>query len=839
MLSDLRFALRQLAKSPAFTAIAVLSLALGIGANTAIFSFVNDFLLRSLPVRAPEELVLFRYIAGENGNLSRSESGNSGKDAATGRRTGTSFSVLTFQRFHEHHPAFSQVFAFAQLYQANVLIDGQPESAASAQYVSGDYFAGLGVAPVVGRMLGAEDDQPGAPVVAVISARYWQRRFASDPAVVGRTLVLNKVPATIIGVSAHGFNGTGQTGGTIDISVPLAHSVRFDPESDRQKPWYWWIRLMGRVAPGFTVEQARASLEPTFQQATIEGWKAGQSMDRTPRPVPNPPTLAADPGGQGENDTRRYYAPSMRILMGLVGLVLLAACANVANLLLARGAARRREIAVRLALGASRARIVRQLFVESLLLAVVGAGLGTLLAWWSRGLLLALRPFGSDLALDLPLDARVLGFTVAVAVGTAVLFGLAPALRATRLDLNAEFQGGARTLGSGGRSRLAQTLMVVQIALSLVLLVSTALFIRTLRNIQAVGAGFNRSQLVQFRVDAAPAGYTEEQQTAVQARILERLQRVPGVRDATFTSVPILNRGRWNGTINLPGFTPPPGTTLQSHFNAIAPNFFAALQLPLVLGRAFNEGDLSAAPKVAIVNQAFVRRFVPEGNPIGRRFGMGSGRAVYEIVGVAADAKYANLRDEAPPTTYFPFAQSNSGTANFLVRAAGDVAPVLPALRTAVHDIDPTLPLQSLRTLDDQLDRNHAQERLFAKLSGFFGLLALALACVGLYGLMSYTVLRRTGEIGLRMALGALPADVLRMILKESLALVCLGVVLGLTGAWFASKLVAAMLYGLKATDPFTYALAACVLIAVALVAALLPATRASRVEPMKALRTE
>jgi predicted permease len=837
MLSDLRFAIRQLLKSPAFTAVAILSLALGIGANTAIFSLVNDFLLRSLPVRNPDELVLFRQIGG---GMARSESGNSYKDPATGKNTGTSFSLLTFERFQAHHPTLSDVFAFANFYEVNVLIDGQPETSVSAQLVSGDYYQGLGVRAVVGRMIAAEDDQPGATVAAVISHRYWQNRFGGDPAVIGKSIVVNKNPVTIVGVSAPGFNGTAQAGETTDISLPLAHYAAFMTYStDLGKPWYWWMRIMGRVAPGVTPAQVRASLEPIFQESAREGWLAGQSMDKTPQKMPDAPTLTADPGGQGETDTRRQYRQSMRILMGLVSLVLLAACANVANLLLARGAARRREIAVRLALGASRARIVRQLFAESLLLALVGAACGTLLAWWGRGLLLALRPVGGASALELPLDGRVLAFTIAVAIGTALLFGLAPALRATRLDLNAEFQGGTRALGGARKSRLSQALMVVQIALSLVLLVSTALFMRTLTNIQAVDAGFNRSHLVMFRVDGGLVGYTKEKHNALKLRLLERIEKIPGVRAATFTDVPLLNRGRWSSTVSLPGFTPPKGMSMTAHVNALPPNFFAAMELPILAGRAFTERDDLTAPKVAIVNQAFAAKFFEGLNPVGRRFAFGRGGKEIEIVGLARDAKYTSLRDPAPPTAYLPALQYPDGSANFLVRLAGDPATFTPALRAAIREIDPTLPAMSLRTLDEQLDRNHAQERLFARLSGFFGVLALALACVGLYGLMSYNVLRRTGEIGLRMALGALPAHVLRMVLKESLALVCLGVVLGLTGAWAASRLVATMLYGLSATDPFTYAIVAGGLMAVALLAAMLPARRAAKVDPMTALRTE
>jgi predicted permease len=841
VLSDLRFALRQLAKSRGFAFVAIVSLALGIGANTAIFSLVNEFLLRSLPVKNPEELVLFRNIAGSTGRaMSRSQWGNGYRDPVSGLATSTSFSLLTLERFSANHPGLSDVFGFMPVSQPNLLIDGAPEISASAQLVSGGYHAGLGVSSVIGRTLTVEDDRAGAPPVAVISERYWQNRFDGETAVLGKTIRFNKISFTIVGVTARGFNGTGQAGESADVSVPLAHyaKVLTNNPADLAQPWYWWIRIMGRVAPGHTVAQARASLEPIFQQAALEGWEAGRSMDQTPQDTPATPSLAADSGAQGENDLRRQYRRSLRILMGLVSLVLLAACANVANLLLARGAARRREIAVRLALGASRTRIVRQLLAESLVLALLGAALGTLLAWWSRGLLLALQPFGNaNVVLSLPIDGRVLGFAIAVAVATAVLFGLAPALRATQLDLSAEFQGGTRTLGGGGRSRLARTLMVVQIALSLVLLVSTALFMRTLSNLNTVDAGFNRRALALFRIDLSSAGYARGQVTAAQMRVLERLELIPGVQEATFSSTPLLNLGRWSSPVRIPGSTPPSGGTTNVNLNAVAPNFFVALKMPLLFGRAFTERDDVAAPRVAIVNRTFAKKIFGDESPLGRRFTVTAGE--FEIVGVCGDAKYANLREAVPPTVYIPALQHRDGNAHFAVRVAGDPSAIFPSLRAAVREIDPTLPVLNLRTQDEQLERNHAQERLFARLSGFFGALALVLACVGLYGLMSYQVLRRTGEIGLRMALGALPAHVLRMMLKESLALVCLGVILGLSGAWFGSRLVAGLLFGMSATDPSTYALVALQLVAVTLFAALVPARRAARIEPLAALRAE
>ena len=847
LILDVRLGLRQLGKSPGFTGVAVLSLALGIGANTAVFSLINDVLLRSLPVKNPDELVLFRNVQGPRGRMSLAGENNGSIDPVTGRESSTSFSLLAFERFRDHHASLSEVFAYAPFNQIHLLVDGQPETDVLGQLVSGNYHSGLGVSAIVGRTFTPADDQPSAEPVAVISHRYWKNRFGGDPSVIGKTVQVNRVTVTLVGVTPPGFAGALQVGESADISVPLAHHALFQPDrgASRAQPWYWWIRVMGRLAPHATAAQARATLEPTLQETSREGWLAGQSLGvASGGAMPDPPTLAADPGGQGENDTRRQYRLSLRILMGLVGLVLLAACANVANLLVARGAARRREIALRLALGASRARIVRQLLIESLLLAGLGATLGTLFAYWGRGLLVALRQFsGSPLVLDLPLDRDVLGFTIAVAVATALLFGLAPALRATRLELSAEFQGGARQLGAGARSRLSRGLMVVQIALSLVLLVGTGLFVRTLRNLQGVDPGFNPRHLVLFRIDAHSAGYPREQFAALQARIQERLAGIPGVRAATFSSVPLLSGVRSNRRVSVPGTTTPAGAPTIFNTNGLAPNFLETMEIPLLLGRSFTDRDSVTAPKVAIVNQALARQLFGNENPLGRRLLFGAlptaGAEQMEIVGVARDAKYTGLRQDAPATVYLPAAQQRDGTANYCVRTAGHPAAMFAAIRSAVREVDATLPVVNLRTQEEQIERSTAQERLFARFSGLFGMVALALACVGLYGLTSYMVVRRTGEIGLRMALGALPVQVLGLVLREAAALVTRGAALGIVSAYGASRFVESMLFGLSPGDPLTYGAVALLLGALALLASLLPARRASRVNPLEALRAD
>ena len=654
-------------------------------------------------------------------------------------------------------------------------------------------------------------------------------------------------------MTPQGFDGAMQAGESPDVSVPLAHYLRFQPDrAARAQPWYWWIRIMGRLAPGATPAQARASLEPIFQETAREGWLAGRSRrPRDRRADARRPDARRRPGRAGRE---RHAAAVREAAAHADGARQPRAGRRVRQRREPAARARRRAARgrsrLRLALGASRGRIVRQLLAESLLLALAGAALGTALAWWSRDLLLALRPFGNTaVVLDLPLDARVLGFTIAVTVATALLFGLAPALRATRVDLSAQFQGGTRTLGSGGRSRLSQALMVVQIALSLVLLVSTGLFVRTLGNLQDVDAGFNRHGLVLFRIDATSAGYTPRAvRGAAGPHPGAVCARLPGVRAATFSSVAAaLARAPEQDGSPCPAYVPPAGASPIVNTNGVAPNFFSAMELPLVLGRGFTDRD-DADRAAGRRRQPGVRAHVLRRREPRRARRSASGRRQpirsRSWASPATRSTPSCAARRRRPST-FRRSSALDGDANFAVRLAGTGARpdgdgrVFRRSGRCVREIDPTLPVLNLRTQDEQIDRLHAQELLFARLSGFFGVLALALACVGLYGLMSYAVLRRTGEIGLRMALGAPRLQVLRMILRESLTLVCLGVVAGAAGAYASGRLVATMLFGVSATDPLTYGSLAIALLVIAALASLLPALRASRIDPLVALKAE
>jgi predicted permease len=844
LVQDLRYAGRMLLKSKAFTAIAVLSLALGIGANTALFSLVDAVLLKMLPVKRPNELVLFNWLSGPRG-MQRGINGNVQTDPATGMRTSTSFSYLTFERFRDQNEMLSDVFAFATLYQLNVNVDGQPEIA-RGQLVSGGYYSSLSVPAIMGRTITADDDQASAAPVAVITHRYWQRRFGEDPEIVGKTLIVNNVPVTIVGVTPKEFSGTLQVGESPDLSIPFSMQPQLSPsESNLTKPWLWWVQIMGRLKSGATAEQVGASFESILQQSAQEGWTAalahlpqGEAQTSAPRDVPR---LRVASGSQGLTELRRAYSQPLTILMVIVGLVLLIACANVANLLLARGATRQKEIAVRLAIGASRWRVVRQLLTESLLLAILGGAVGVLFAYWGKGLLLILRPWGGDeLALDLKLDLRVLGFTIAVSLATGLLFGLAPALRATRVDLTPALKENARSV-TGSRSLLTKSLIIAQVAMSLVLLVGAGLFVRTLRNLQSVDVGFNRENLLLFNVEPALNGYNNAQIAQLYRRMTERLEALPGVSSATVSLIPLLaGRGR-TSSISVQGHTAQPDDENDAKVNTVGARFFETMEMPILVGRGLSVRDDEHAPKVAVINQMMARKYFGGEIPLGRRFGFGGPETSeqIEIVGVARDAKYTGMREEVEPTVYLPYPQSIPRWATFIVRTSGNPTPMTASIREAVHEVDSNLPLFDVKTQSQQADESLAEERLFARLSSCFGLLALLLACIGLYGVMSYGVARRTNEIGIRMALGATAPRVTRMVMRETMLVVVIGVVIGLGAAVATTRLIAAMLFGLAPTDLMTISFAVLLMIAVAALAGYLPARKASKVDPMIALRYE
>ena len=861
LLQDLRYGFRMLLKQKGLSAVALLSLALGIGANTALFSIVDAMLLKMLPVKDPDQLVLFKSVAPRGFSVG-SYNGSTDTDEATGQRTMTSFAFQSYQRMREQQGPMSDIFAFGGV-GLNVSADGQAE-VASGQAVSGNYYSALGVQPAAGRLLTDEDDKPNAPPVAVLSHRYWQKRFGGDPTVIGKQINLNSRAFTVAGVAAKGFDGTMGVGSTQDVTIPLAVEPQIYPDPKRSYTAgnVWWLRIMGRLKPGVTREQAQAQLENSFHQSVVEHRALRQAEAKASggNPIsdldPNQyPRLYADPGGQGEMFRRKYYKPSLYLLLGVVGLVLLIACANVANLLLSRAAGRQKEIGLRLALGASRLRLMRQLLTESVLLSVLGGLLGIIFAIWIKDGLIAVSLWGGrGMALEPRLDWRVLSFTLALSLLTGIIFGLAPAWRTTRVDLTPSLKESGRASSGVHRSLLSRGLVVVQVALSLLLLVGAGLFVRTLLNLQRVDPGFNTQNLLLFEVQPGLIGYKDEKLRQIYEQISERAATVPGVQNVTFSRMALLSqsihsssiflREALNATPNAEGGIPPSG---EAHRHVVRENFLDAIGIPLLAGRTLGPQDNANSPKVAVVNQTFANKFFPNQNAIGRRFTYDPKKPdEIEIVGICRDAKYSSQRDDIPPTMYTSFRQErplNSGT--FEVRTAGDPTSAVAAVRAAVRDIDPNLPVQNVKTQVEQADETLRMERLFAKLLTLFALLAQQLAAIGLFGVLAYTVSQRTHEIGIRMALGANRGNVMKMIVWQGMTLAVLGVILGLVGAWVLTKYLESwvslskMLFGVKVNDPLTYGLIAVLLTVVALIACYIPARRATKVDPLVALRYE
>jgi predicted permease len=863
LLQDLRYGFRMLLKQKGLTSVALLSLALGIGANTALFSVVDAMLLKMLPVKEPERLVLFKSVAPKDFSVG-SYNGSSRTDPETGLKTMTSFPYQSYQRMREQQGPLSDVFAFGGV-GLNVNADGEAD-VATGQAVTGNYFTALGVQPAVGRLLTEEDDKPSATPVAVLSHRYWQKRFGGNPAVVGKQINLNTVPFTIVGVSAKGFDGTMGVGTSQDVTIP----VSLEPQlySDKQRSYMsgagvWWLRIMGRLKPGATVEQAQAQLENAFQQSVLEHRAARQAAAQASggNPINNLdpkqfPRLYGDPGGQGEMFSRKYYAQSLYLLLGVVGLVLVIACANVANLLLSRAAGRQKEVGLRLALGASRWRLIRQFLTESVLLSVLGGLLGIIFAIWIKDGLIAVSLWGGRgmSSLDPQLDWRVLSFTLALSLLTGIVFGLAPAWRTTRVDVAPSLKDSVRASSAVHRSLLSRGLVVIQVALSLLLLVGAGLFVRTLLNLQRVDPGFNTQNLLLFEVQPGLLGYKDEKLREIYQQVAERVESVPGVQTVTFSRMALLSQSSHTSSVFLrdalnakpdsEGRITPSG---EGHRHIVRENFLAAIGLPVLAGRTFGPQDNATSPKVAVVNQTFANKFFPNQNAIGQRFTYDTKKPdEIEIVGICKDAKYTSQRDDIPPTIYSSFRQERPlASATFEVRTSADPTAAVASVRNAVREIDSNLPLMNIKTQVEQADETLRMERLFAKLLTLFALLAQQLAAIGLFGVLAYTVSQRTHEIGIRMALGADRASVLRMIVRQGMTLALVGVILGLVGAYVLTKYLeswisfSTMLFGVKPSDPWTYGVIAVLLTVVALIACYIPARRATKVDPLVALRYE
>ncbi|HJZ77825.1 MAG TPA: ABC transporter permease [Vicinamibacterales bacterium] len=826
MLQDLRYAVRTLATTPAFTVVVVLTLALGIGANTAIFSLTDQVLLRLLPVKSPERLVVF-----------------DGPGAFQGRtfNNGT-FSHPMYRDFRDGNTVFDGVLARFPA-PLTVMTSGQAERV-NGELVTGNYFGVLGVRARIGRTFTPDDDRtPGGHPVVMLSYNYWTRRFAADPTVLNRSVTINGLPMTIVGVTPIGFYGT-VIGENPDVMVPVAMKAQMTPTwDDLQNRRSRWLTVMARLKDGVSREQAEASMNVLYRQINEQELKEIANQSQTFRQRFTSKHLFLYPGQQGRSDLRKDFSTPILVLMGMVGLVLLIACANVANLLLARGTARYKEVAIRLALGASRGAIVRQRLVESLLLAAAGAALGLAVAWWTSSLLLRTLPLDQGArTLSATPDARVTAFALALSLVTAILFGLAPALQSTRPALTATLKDESGSVAGGaGQARFRKTLVVAQVCLSVLLLAGAALFARSLYNLKTLNPGFNADQVLAFSVDPALNGYPRARSLAIFQRLEEELATLPDVRSATAAVIALMTNSDWSSTVKVEGYTPKDGENMNPNVNGVGPGYFSTMGQPLRAGREFTVKDTEGAPQVAIINETMAKYFFGSANPVGHRIGWGRGKATdMEIVGVVKDSRTSSLRQEIPRFLYIPYAQeAEIGSITFYVRARGDAAGLSASVRDAARRVDPNLPVYDMKTMNTVVDELLFIERMVAALSVAFGALATLLAAIGLYGVMSYSVARRTREIGIRMALGAERPSVMWLVLREVALMVGVGLAIGVPLAIALGRVVQSQLFDLSATDPLAITGATGVLALVALLAGYLPARRATMVDPMLALRYE
>jgi predicted permease len=874
---DLGFGLRQLRRSPGFTAVAVLTLALGIGANTAIFSLIDAVMLRSIPVRHPSQLVVFRWKARHPLRINGYSDFGDCPDHGGAGLSGCSFPMPVFEAMRSEARLFSGVTVFAGPAQLELSGNGPP-SMAGGELVSGDYFSTLGVSAAIGRTLGPGDDSPAASPVVVLSYAYWQSAFGSKRSVLGRLIDLNNVPFTIVGVAAPSFTRL-SPGKTQDLWLPIAMAPRLGIDWGKDQGLSnWWLVMLGRLKPGASLNQAQAALSLLFRDEMLHGAK----------PLSKPqddPAITLVPAQKGLTGRRFWFSTPLYVLMAAVGLILLIACANVAGLLLARATTRYKEMAVRLAMGAARTRIVRQLLTESVMLSVAGAALGIAFAYWGvhviMGLILSSTP--EPLALAVAPDWRILAFTISIALFTGILFGLAPALRSTQVDLTPALKENTSTAVRGGSGmrrgfHLGNTLVIAQVGLSVIVLAGAGLVVRTLRNLRAINPGFDTRNLLLFSIDPTLSGYKDAQIQSLYRSLQARLAALPGVMSASYSSVALLT-GSLRGTdVHVEG--QPEKKVVEVDTLALGPGFLKTMRIPLLEGRKFTSEDFEMAaeasaasnpvehagraapsrpvagasplalpPVPALVNRAFVRTYFPHQNPLGKRIAYSAGDDAggasaigkpkspgWQIVGVVGDTKYSIPRRGIHPAVFLPL---TGGGAHFELRAGGNPALLIRAVRNAANQVDNHIVLFDIHTQSQEIDELLLQERLVAQFASFFGVLAVLLACMGLYGLLAYEVTRRTREVGIRMALGAQKADVLKLVAKQGMILTLVGVGIGIAGALGLTRFLSSLLYGVKPADPLTFVVVSTVLSGVAVLACYIPARRATKIDPMVALRYE
>ena len=835
LFKDIRYGFRGLLKRKGFALVAVLTLALGIGANTAIFTLVNAVMLKSLPVYKPEELVLFSDTTGE---------GTSTEDSP---RTGAwpRFSYASYVYLRDHNQSFQDIVAVrsgeSRLSVRRTDSEANATVRAQGHLVTGNYFSMLGVRALRGRMLTPEDDNPSAQPAAVISHRYWQQQFNSDPNIVGKSVIINNLNFTIAGITPPEFFGI-RVRRPPDFWLPMSFQAQIELRgsylTDNQ---VYFLTPIARLKPGVTMDQAQANVTLALQQFLTE--QAGSQLTAERQKGIQNTFITLTSGQGGLSGLRRAYSKPLQMLMAIVGMVLLIACANVGSLLLSRAASRKAEISLRQALGATRWRIIRQLLTESMLLAAVGGVCGVLLAQWGVTVLVNLVAKTSPL--DTRPDVKVLLFTLGVSIVAGVLFGLVPAIQASRTNLSSAMKEKNRMRGSFMRLNLSSLMVIMQVGLSMVLLTGAGLFARSLVKLQSEDLGFDRNNLLLLGIDPRLAGYKPTQLAALYQQVIDRVGSLPQVRNVSMATYAPLSGTRRNSSIKVAGYVPQPDEDTSVQDILTGPKYSETLGIPLLRGRDIEQRDSPSSPMVAVVNWTFAEHYFKNQNPIGRTFTFDDdtdkGGAI-EIVGVVGDLKTDDPRDKPEATIYRPILQIQDSAAYAVtihIRTLSDPSPLTNQVRQMISQIDDKLPIFGVTTMNDQLHDNLDQDRLIAQLVSFFGALALILACIGLYGVMAHGVARRTNEIGIRMALGARGSNIAWMILRETLYLVLAGLVIGVPAALFGARLIAAQLFDMSPTDPVTLAAAAVVMTIVALLAGYLPARRASRVNPLSALRYE
>jgi len=843
LLQDIRFALRTMAGKPLFTATAVLSLGLGIGANTAIYSFMDSILMRALPVQNPESLMVLLWHSKAHPAVARSFSGSTYTLPKTGY-TSPNFPYPSFELIRDKNEVFSSLFAFSGAGRMTVQVHGQADLA-QCQYVSGAFFSGLGLPPAAGRLLADGDDRAGAPLVAVLSYGYAQRRFGDAGKAAGQTVLINGNPFTVAGVAPPEFFGVNPAGAQ-DLYLPMHTSMVLEQiyTSEITQKYtdgnYYWTQMIGRLRPGVTMAQAQAQLAPLFHNFVA-------STASTDKERADLPEFLLQEGAGGLDGLRRQYSKPLYVLMTLVGLILAIACANMANLLLARAAGRRKEIALRLSLGAGRWRVVRQLLTESVLLACMGGLVGVALAKWGIAALTLLIANGRDnFTLYATLNWHVLAVTFGLSVVTGMLFGLAPALQSTRLDLLTalkQTRAGERRFRIPGRLRvsLGQSLAVGQIAVSLLLLVAAGLFVRTLTNLNSIAVGFNRENLLLVNLNARQAGYKDDALMHFYHDLQTRLAGLPGVRSASLSNYAMLSQSRNTSSFKIPG-KPDPNVSLT--VLSVGAGYLHTMQIPVLLGRDLEDRDFERNSASAVVNEMFAKKWFGQESPIGRHFQFSAAKSQldFEIVGVAKSTPFSSIKEDVPPVAYVIYNHNPRqmlGNVVFTLRTGGDPLALAAQVRQAVREADPKIPISSFNTQARQIDQTIGQERTFAMLCTGFALLAVAIAGVGLYGMMAYSVARRTNEIGIRMALGAQRGKLLWMVLREVSGMALAGLAIGLAAALVTTKFVQSFLFQMKPNDPAALVAASAILLAAAMAAGYAPARRASKIDPWIALRDE